>query len=632
MPLFRPICSSLMVFALLMQGPLAVAATHSLDESNAAPYPMANPAYAQAGGGTFAAPQDDPTAQRCDALADSPDDPERVGDGVDTDSISVSEALPVCEQAATRQPLRPRYEYAYGRVLMAANRDSEAVKQFSLATQAGYPSAVADLGMLYAMGIGVEKNPKQAETLFRWAANAGLPVASFDMGVFYSNGDAVEADYTEAAKWYKAAGDGGYADGYAELGTLYITGDPQNYATAAAWLQKAEQAGSIDGSLWLGWLYARGKGVQQNLPLALRLYTYAANGGSTEAAYRVGMMYRYGEGVQQDASAAAQWFYKAGKEGYTQAEAELGYMFYTGEGTRKSDTAALAWFVPAAQAGSPLAEDGVGTLCEFGEGVEHDVAKAVAWYRKAADQNDVFGMYQMGLHLRQGSGIEWNEGAAMQWFKKAADQGYAPAESALGYGYMHGLGGGTQDYGQAAYWFTRAVQHGDSPALLDLGMLYDNGWGVTQDERQAKSLYLRAANDPNPNVAEIGKKMVSLMPADTASSDSSSGSFPRSPQRSDTSWVGPAIAVVGGIVLLSALFGGHSSNAAESTPTSSAGGFPTGNTDAGMGMGGSSAPSAPPPPVCHQTPVELGFSTLNGPCVTSPTNCGFSGATTLVCN
>src|SRR5208282_2649467 len=176
MSLFRPICSSVLAFALLMQGPLAAAGRLTLDESNAAPHPM-EPASApaQSGSGTFAAPRDDPTAQRCDALADSPDDPERVGDGVDADSINVSEALPVCEQAATRQPLRPRYEYAYGRVLMAANRNSDAVKQFSLATQAGYPAAVADLGMLYAMGEGVEKNPKQAETLFRWAANAGLP-------------------------------------------------------------------------------------------------------------------------------------------------------------------------------------------------------------------------------------------------------------------------------------------------------------------------------------------------------------------------------------------------------------------------------------------------------------------------
>jgi hypothetical protein len=53
-------------------------------------------------------------------------DAQRVGDGVDFEKIQVDQALPVCKQAAERQPVRPRYQDLYGRVLDAAKRYPEA--------------------------------------------------------------------------------------------------------------------------------------------------------------------------------------------------------------------------------------------------------------------------------------------------------------------------------------------------------------------------------------------------------------------------------------------------------------------------------------------------------------------------
>ncbi|HUJ33162.1 MAG TPA: SEL1-like repeat protein [Candidatus Acidoferrum sp.] len=633
---FRPFCAILAAFSLVMQAPMLASAEQSqqsaVDWSKIPSYYQQTPPQ-QAANSAFAPAADDPTAQRCDMLADPPYDPEKAGNGVDDDDIDTSGALPVCQEAAAAQPVRPRYQYLYGRVLMAANREQEGAQQVIAAAQAGFPVAMADVGILCATGEGVEKNPQTALAWLRQAANTGLPVAYFDLGVYYSNGDAVEADYSEAAQWFKKAGDAGYADGYAELGTLYITGDPPNYATAAAWFQKGAQEGSADGAMWLGWLYSSGQGVQQNLAMALQLYTQAANAGSTDAAYRVGMIYRYGRGVQPDATAAAQWFYKAAKQGHTKAEAELGYMFYEGAGTKQSDTAALAWFTPAAQAGLPMAEDGLALLSEVGKGIEHNPTTAVQWYEKAAGQQDVFAMYELGMHLRLGSGIQWDEGAAMQWFRKAADQQFGAAEGCLGYGYMNGLGGGTQDYQQAAYWFGRAVQHGDSYSLLWLGQLYDNGWGVQQDQVRAKQLYSQAANDPNPQVSDLGKKMVSMMP-DTPDGYTAQQAPPRDSGRSNDSWVGPAIVIGGGILLLSALFSSHGSSGAATSaePSGGMGGSMSMSSDTSGGWGGGSSTSSAPTPVCHQVPVETAFQVQSGTCAVMPTNCGYSGATTMVCD
>jgi hypothetical protein len=80
----------------------------------------------------FLPDQHDRVALKCDALADHPDDPHRIGDGVAFERIGVVDALTVCEQAANRPPARPRYQFLYGRVLEAAQRYDEAARQFSM--------------------------------------------------------------------------------------------------------------------------------------------------------------------------------------------------------------------------------------------------------------------------------------------------------------------------------------------------------------------------------------------------------------------------------------------------------------------------------------------------------------------
>jgi hypothetical protein len=70
----------------------------------------------------FPPDRSDSVALQCDQLADHPLDTQRVGDGVALEKIQVDRALPVCQQAAERQPARPRYQYLCGRVLNAAKR------------------------------------------------------------------------------------------------------------------------------------------------------------------------------------------------------------------------------------------------------------------------------------------------------------------------------------------------------------------------------------------------------------------------------------------------------------------------------------------------------------------------------
>ncbi|PYV42770.1 MAG: hypothetical protein DMG06_12945 [Acidobacteria bacterium] len=463
----------------------------------------------------------DPAERKCEELADMPYDPQKVGSGVPFAQINISEALPVCEQAATARPLRARYQYLYGSVLYKAERYAEAAQQYSMARSAGYAWGSLGLGMLNASGLGVPHDYDRAASLYREAANAGIPPAYYKLGGLYETGHGAPLDWGEATKCYEKAGDAGVAEGYAQLSTLYVTGKPQNYAEAAKWAQKAAQGGSPRGSLLLGWHYLTGNGVQKDEALAAKLYGEAARQGLPEAMYGLGIIYW----VAKDLGTAAHWFHEAAQKGYTQAQDSLGNMFYHGWGVNQDSHAAFTWLLPAAQAGSARAQRLLGIMYDDGDGVTRNPAEAAAWYRKAAERDDAFAMTQLGVHLRLGGGVPWNEAEAMQWFRKAADKEFALAESSLGYGYMQGLGQdrgqGMQDYGQAAYWLDRAARRGDAAAQINLGQLYERGWGVDRDLQQAKNLYLQAARSPVPQYKKQAEMLVAALSAETRRKDDS---------------------------------------------------------------------------------------------------------------
>lgn len=475
------------------------------DQAGFPKYPSAQPhpqhsaqdVVAAAGRASLDFPPDrnDPVALQCDQLADQPKDALRAGDGVAFKNIQVDQALPVCQQAAERQPARPRYEYLYGRILNAAQRYSEAAAQYAAADQAGYGFGSFGLARLYRDALGVDKNWEEAASLYFRAGNAGI------------------------------------ADAFASGGMLYAREAPPDYREAKSWFEHAVQGGSANGYADLGGLYENGFGVNQDAATALSLFNEAARRGSAEGMYRVGVAYNDGLGVPKDLATACQWFIRAGSYAHTDAEEQTGLCYYNGNGVQANHETAFNWFVDAGQAGLAIARAQVANMLDRGDGHVQDHAAAVQWYEAAAEQGDVYAMTELGAHLRLGQGVAWNEAQAMQWFAKAAQQKYVPAETSLAMGYENGLGQdagqGRQDYQQAAYWYGQAADQDDGYAQLNLGVMYEKGWGVPQNLERAKQLYARAAGSSDPAVAKLGTEYFSDVP-DSAPPD-------RTPQRTAVS-------------------------------------------------------------------------------------------------
>lgn len=79
-------------------------------------------------------------------------------------------------------------EFKLGLHSLAAEDHAMAVSHFKLATSHRHPGATFNLGLCYELGIGVEKNLKNAMKFYQAASDMGHSKAMYNLGVFYVKG------------------------------------------------------------------------------------------------------------------------------------------------------------------------------------------------------------------------------------------------------------------------------------------------------------------------------------------------------------------------------------------------------------------------------------------------------------
>ena len=99
-----------------------------------------------------------------------------------------------------------------GRQLMEQSRFEEAMQEFLPAAQAGNADAEELIGVMYAMGLGVERDDRRA---FEWYLRASMkahPGAQSGIGWYYEVGRGVAKDLVRAYMWYVLSAIGGDPD------------------------------------------------------------------------------------------------------------------------------------------------------------------------------------------------------------------------------------------------------------------------------------------------------------------------------------------------------------------------------------------------------------------------------------
>lgn len=122
--------------------------------------------------------------------------------------------------------------------LSHANNPSEAARWFQAAANQGLPSAENNLGLLYAEGKGVSKDPARAFELINRAASKGLPGAKHNLGLLYKSGNGVATDPARAKQLFEEAAQLGYQRSQYVLAQMHMKGEgiPQNPVETLKWL------------------------------------------------------------------------------------------------------------------------------------------------------------------------------------------------------------------------------------------------------------------------------------------------------------------------------------------------------------------------------------------------------------
>jgi len=203
---------------------------------------------------------------------------------------------------------KPNYNKAYGAYVGAAEK--------------GHALAQNSLGQYFRNHL---KNDVEAVKWLKLSAEQNCGIAQDNLGNMYQLGRGVEKDLEEAFRWYKRSAENGCISGQNNLGFMYVTGTGVERSFKKAFDSYSESAGSGDaaGLIGLSAFYIGGHAVEKDVSKGVELLELAAiqddGQASVDAAYRLGMMYLMfarNSMVFEEEVKAKKWLVHAAEKGH----------------------------------------------------------------------------------------------------------------------------------------------------------------------------------------------------------------------------------------------------------------------------------------------------------------------------
>lgn len=157
---------------------------------------------------------------------------------------------------------------------------------------------------------------------------------------------------------------------------------------APASLRLAALAGDAAALYEIASRAAEGRGLAQDMVLALHLYERAAQAGLPPAQERYAMLLEKGIGTARDIKQALIWYERAAQGGNIRAMHNLATLLASGANGKPDYAVALRWYGEAAEAGLRDSQFNMGVLLARGVGTRQDLSKAYYWFALAAAQGD----------------------------------------------------------------------------------------------------------------------------------------------------------------------------------------------------------------------------------------------------
>nr|AIG55633.1 secreted protein [Thraustotheca clavata] len=323
----------------------------------------------------------------------------------------------------------------------------EALDYYQTLTQGGDELMSAEaahrLGEMHFFGdthAGVAADASAALQYFQRAADSGIPHAQANLGLMYANGLGVPRNATKALKYFELAAkqDNGFAVN--GLGFLYWTGGDgieRNATLAVELFERAVKLEFYEAHNYIGAAYLDGAGVEKNTTKAFEHFKLASElTRSRQALFNVGVLYYKGTGVARSCTHALKRFREVAfrKEVLPRFSVRHAFDSYTAGDTTRS----LLENLLLAQLGHVDAQVNAAFLLEQRRPsfLEPSKAAALQWYKHAAlYANDSESMRKIGQCYDEG----WddlcpkNSTLALDYYKSAGELGDAQAWYLVGY-------------------------------------------------------------------------------------------------------------------------------------------------------------------------------------------------------
>lgn len=213
--------------------------------------------------------------------------------------------------------------------------------------ESGDPAAQTLVAEIYARGLGVRRDVKEAAKWYAKAAEQGVPEAQFQFALMLIDGRFVEQDSKRALHLMQTAADSGNQLAQFNLAQMLMdrATTPEGRAKAVEYYERAARAGLADAQYAMAQIEANGVG-----------------------------------GRPADEAAARRWLVRAARQNFDTAQLDLGTWLVEGRGGEIDEEAGFAWLERAAQGGNVAAQNRLAKLYRAGIGTEGDPVMAAAWY------------------------------------------------------------------------------------------------------------------------------------------------------------------------------------------------------------------------------------------------------------
>lgn len=380
---------------------------------------------------------------------------------------------------------------------------------FNKAASQNNATALCNLGIMYLLGNGVQKNPNAAIPYLEKSIDLGDLKAKNILSTCYAIGLGVEKNIKTSidlliSYYMKRDSDNlRYAEyDYINLSLFFeyyfrTKGDTdigkEIKSNILSYKNKNFDA-SFELGCIIGDLSDQHYGIfkyEDRIPF----YEEAARNGKGEAYKELAEHYRWNEEYTKAVDyyiaysnssilakigfsnwSAIRTIAKKANEGNADAECAAGmldlYLFNNKE-------EAFSYFSKSASKNFAEGQNWLGICYYYGYGTPKDYSKSTQYFQMAANKGLAKAQYNLGNNYYTGNGTNKDYEKAVSWYMKSVEQNYIPAMNNLGDCLYYGLGI-KQDYKKAFDYFKQAEAKGYT-AEISLGLCYLDGYAVPKD-------------------------------------------------------------------------------------------------------------------------------------------------------